>query len=152
MTEAIIVKTVGDAPRVQHHGDAGGDLTASEDMWIEPGEYEFIGTNTSVALPIGYVGYVMSRSGLARKHGVHVLNAPGVIDSGYRGEIGVILKNDGPEGFAVHEGDRIAQFIVQQHVEVAYVAADSLDESARGTGGFGSTGINSKAAERLAAQ
>ncbi len=152
MTESITIKTVGTLPVVAHHGDAGADLHAAEDMYIEAGEFEFIDTDTRIALPYGYYGAVVSRSGLARKYGVCVLNSPGVIDSGYRGSIGVTLKNDGPDGFVIKAGDRIAQLMIHRYVEVAYVAADSLAPTARGEGGFGSTGIDSTAAERLAVQ
>lgn len=150
MTESIIAKTVGDAPTVQHHGDAGADLTASEDMYIEAGEWEKIGTNTSLAIPYGYWGEIRSRSGLAFNHDVEAFS--GTIDSGYRGEIMVKLRNLSDKGFIVKTGDRIAQLVMHPVIEVAYVAADTLPDSGRGLNGFGSTGMNSEAAERLAAQ
>lgn len=128
------------APTYATEGDAGMDLRALEGGTLAPGEHRVFKTGIAVELPENTVGLVCSRSGLAAKHGVFVLNAPGVIDSGYRGDVGVILKNAGSTDFEVNAGDRIAQFVVQEFIRVTPVEAEELGESDRGTGGFGSTG------------
>lgn len=128
-------------PSYAHPSDAGADLHAREGVVLEPGQRALIGTGVSLAIPHGYVGLVHPRSGLAAKHGITVVNAPGTVDAGYRGEIMVTLLNtDSSKPFEVTRGDRIAQLVIQK-VEIAeFVAVRSLEESARGTGGFGSTG------------
>ncbi|HKQ05828.1 MAG TPA: dUTP diphosphatase [Blastocatellia bacterium] len=129
------------APRYQHAGDAGLDLPSRIDYLLEPGERARIPTGVAVAIPRGYAGFVMVRSGLAARHGISCVNAPGLIDAGYRGEIIVILLNtDRREPFAIHRGDRIAQLVLQKVVEATVVAVDELDATGRGDGGFGSTG------------
>lgn len=128
-------------PGYAHPGDAGADLMAAVDQVLEPGERALVPTGVALALPQGYVGLVHPRSGLAARHGITIVNAPGTIDAGYRGEIKVLLLNtDRREAFSVRRGDRIAQLVVQRCEQVRFVEVDTLDESARGTGGYGSTG------------
>jgi dUTP diphosphatase len=129
------------APRYQHDGDAGLDLPSRVDYCLEPGERARIPTGVAVAIPRGYAGFVMVRSGLAARHGIACVNSPGLIDAGYRGEIVVILLNtDRREPFVIHRGDRIAQLVLQKVIEATVVTVDELEETARGDGGFGSTG------------
>jgi len=129
-------------PKYQHFGeDAGLDLHAAEELTIKSGEYKLIKTGLKIAVPKGYAAFVYPRSGLALKKGVTVLNADGVIDSGYRGEVGVILINHGAEDFNVNFNDRIAQLIIQQVNTIEWNEVESLSESQRGEGGFGHTGI-----------
>lgn len=121
---------------------AGMDLTAALEEAIElaPGDRLLIPTGLSIALPKGYEAQVRPRSGLALKHGITVLNTPGTIDADYRGEIGVILINMGKEDFTIERGMRIAQLVIAKHETVQWEVAESLEESERGAGGFGSTG------------
>ncbi len=129
-------------PEYQHRGeDAGLDLFAAENAVLKPGERGLIGTGIRVAIPPGHAGFVYPRSGLALDRGITVLNADGVIDPGYRGEVGVILINHGSEDFVIEPGDRIAQLIVQRVVEVEWEEKDELGDSRRGSGGFGHTGL-----------
>ena len=129
-------------PKYQHgEEDAGMDLFSAEDESLLPGEYKLISTGLSVAIPPGYAGFVYPRSGLALNHGVTVLNADGVIDPGYRGEIGVILINHGNGSFQIQRGDRIAQLIVQQVARVRWQEVENLKTTKRGSGGFGHTGL-----------
>lgn len=128
-------------PAYAHPGDAGADLRCTEDFRLGPGQRRLVGTGIAVALPDGYAGFVHPRSGLAARHGVTVVNAPGTVDAGYRGEIKVCLLNTDPEqavGFT--RGDRIAQLVVQPVSTATFVAVDELPGSARGGGGHGSTG------------
>ncbi|MBN2414736.1 dUTP diphosphatase [bacterium] len=129
-------------PAYQSDGAAGLDLTAAVtgDTVIEPGATMLIPTGLKIAIPSGYEGQVRPRSGLALRHGLGVLNAPGTIDSDYRGEVGVIVFNVGAEPFTVRRGDRIAQLVVTRYERVTLRLTDTLDESGRGEGGFGSTG------------
>lgn len=124
-----------------HGGDAGADLSASEEHTIGPGETVLVGTGLSMAIPQGYAGFVLPRSGLAIKHGVTVANAPGLIDSGYRGELRVGLINHSDSAFVVGVGDRIAQLVVMSVETPEFVEVEALDDTDRGAGGFGSTGI-----------
>ena len=129
-------------PHYAQPGDAGADLRAAEAVVIPSRQRALIATGVAIALPFGFVGLVHPRSGLAIKKGVTVLNAPGTIDAGYRGEIKVALINTSDEDFVIEIGDRIAQLLVQR-VEVAnFVRVDRLPDSNRGEGGFGSTGTN----------
>lgn len=131
-------------PRYQHEGDAGLDLPSRIDFVIEPGERATIPTGVAVAIPRGYAGFVLIRSGLAARHGIECVNSPGLIDAGYRGEIAVIMLNtDKRDAFRIHRGDRIAQLVIQKVEEVKLVRADELDQTTRGEGGFGSTGRSS---------
>ena len=128
-------------PSYARPGDAGMDLKSAEDAVVEPGARLLVHTGLAMALPEGYEAQVRPRSGLALKHGITVLNTPGTIDEGYRGEVGVILINAGPADFTVARGDRIAQMVVQKLADVELVAAEQLSDTSRGTGGFGSTGV-----------
>ena len=128
------------APSFANPGDAGMDLRAKESTRIWPGGRALIQTGVRISIPHGTVGLVCSRSGLALKHGVFVLNAPGVIDSGYTGEIGVILYNSGDDPFDVTRGDRIAQFLVMPVLHPVLEFVTTLDATERGEGGFGSSG------------
>ena len=129
------------APLRAHEGDAGCDLFASEAARLEPGERASVGTGIAVEIPAGCAGLVLPRSGLAAKHGISVVNAPGLIDAGYRGELRVLLLNtDRSETFEIAIGDRIAQLVIVEVGDADPVEADSLAESVRGEGGFGSTG------------
>jgi dUTP pyrophosphatase len=125
-------------------GAAGADLAAAEDATIAPGGVHAVATGIAIAIPEGYEGQVRPRSGLALKHGVTVLNAPGTIDADYRGEVKVILINHGPEPFKVARGDRIAQLVVAAVAPARFERVDVLPDSARGEGGFGSTGLAGK--------
>jgi dUTP pyrophosphatase len=129
-------------PTYAHPGDAGLDLSycGDEPLWLAPGCRKLVPTGVAVQLHQGLVGLVHPRSGLAHRHGVTVANAPGTIDSPYRGEVKVNLINLGQSGVWIRPGDRIAQLVVQEFVEVEPVAVDELDETARGENGHGSTG------------
>ena len=128
-------------PAYAHPGDAGLDLYSAVTASIDPGERKLIGTGISIELPTNTEGNVRPRSGLALKHGVTVLNSPGTIDRGYRGEVGVILINHGPARFEVKPGMKIAQLIVAPCLHVDVEQTSDLAESSRGQGGFGSTGM-----------
>lgn len=128
-------------PSYAHPGDAGADLHITEDLTLAPGERALVGTGVAIALPEGYVAFVHPRSGLAAKHGLTIVNAPGTVDAGYRGEVKVILLNsDAREPVALRRGDRIAQLVVQRVERVAFREVDELPASDRGQGGHGSTG------------
>ena len=127
-------------PGYAHPGDAGFDLRATESLSIEPGVRALVPTGLRFAIPEGYVGLVWDRSGLAVKHGMHCF--AGVIDSGYRGEVKVVLANLGQATFSVEKGMRIAQMLVQPVVSASLVRVQSLEETTRGEGGFGSTGVH----------
>src|SRR3954463_9299213 len=128
-------------PSYAHVGDAGADLHAAVEVTLQPGERALVPTGIAMALPEGYVGLVHPRSGLAARHGISIVNAPGTIDAGYRGEVSVCLVNtDRSEPFTVHRGDRIAQLMVQRVETAAFVESAELESSARGEGGYGSTG------------
>lgn len=128
-------------PAYARPGDAGMDVSSAEDVDIAPGGRALVHTGLVADLPEGYEIQVRPRSGLALKRGVTVLNTPGTIDAGYRGEIGVILANFGDEAFAVRTGDRIAQFVVSPVLRVEVAETEVVEETARGGGGFGSTGV-----------
>ncbi len=130
-------------PRYATEGDAGADLVASEDVELAPGGGRgLVPTGTHIAIPEGYAGFVQPRSGLALRHGVTCLNTPGLIDSGYRGELKVLLVNTDPaEPFTVRRGDRIAQLVLQRVEQANFVEVEELPSSSRGAGGFGSTGV-----------
>lgn len=123
-------------------GDAGVDLTAAESAKLEPGERRLISTGVAVAIPAGFAGFVQPRSGMAVKKGLGVLNSPGLIDSGYRGELKVIVINLSQDAVALERGDRIAQLVVVPVPAVSYEEVDQLPASERGEGGFGSTGLS----------
>jgi dUTP pyrophosphatase len=128
-------------PSYAHPGDAGADLMTTVDVTLAPGERASVPTGVAIALPMGYAAFVHPRSGLAARHGVTTLNAPGTIDSGYRGEIHVILVNtDRTTPVTLQRGDRVAQLVVQRVEQAAFTVASALPDSARGAGGHGSTG------------
>ncbi len=131
----------GIPPRYALPGDAGADLSVAEDVELDPFQRALVGTGVAVAIPEGYAGFVHPRSGLAARHGLGVVNAPGTIDAGYRGEIMVILVNHDPtHPIALRRGDRIAQLVVQRVEAVTFVPVAELPETARAAGGLGSTG------------
>jgi dUTP pyrophosphatase len=128
-------------PGYAHPGDAGADLHATTEVTLRPGERALVPTGVALAVPEGYVGLVHPRSGLAARHGISMVNAPGTIDAGYRGEVLVNLVNLDPhEAFTLRRGDRIAQLVVQQVALCEFVEVDSLDETSRGDTGHGASG------------
>ena len=128
-------------PERSHADDAGYDLRAAEAKVLEPGERASVGTGIALEIPDGHAGLVLPRSGLAARHGISLVNAPGLIDAGYRGEVRVLLLNtDRSESFSIEPGDRIAQLLVVRHEAPELEEAQELAESRRGEGGFGSTG------------
>jgi dUTP pyrophosphatase len=127
-------------PAYARDGDAGLDLTARADVTLGPGEWGVVPTGIAIELPPGWAGLVLPRSGLAAKHGITCLNTPGLIDSGYRDELKVVLINHGTSAYTVARGDRIAQLVVQPVPRVVWSPVDALGPSARGTGGFGHSG------------
>lgn len=131
----------GAVPHYALPGDAGADLTLTEDVELAPLQRAVVGTGVAVAIPEGFAGFVHPRSGLAARHGLGVVNAPGTIDAGYRGEIKVILVNHDPiHALTLRRGDRIAQLVVQPVVRARFVPVEDLPASERGAGGHGSTG------------
>jgi dUTP pyrophosphatase len=134
----IVAQTI---PAYAHPGDAGADLTASEAAELPPGGRATIGTGVAIALPDGFVAFVVPRSGLAARHGITVVNSPGTVDAGYRGEIRVTLLNtDSSVPYSVAVGDRIAQLVIMPVSRARFVAVEHLPGSHRGEAGFGSTG------------
>ncbi len=127
-------------PRHAHEGDAGADLYAREPVTLSPGERRLVPTGVAVAIPAGHVGLVTPRSGLAVRSGIGIVNAPGIVDSGYRGELAVLLVNHGDQPVAIERGDRIAQLVVVAVASIEFEEVDELDDTTRGAGGFGSTG------------
>ncbi|WP_426515071.1 dUTP diphosphatase [Diaminobutyricibacter sp. McL0618] len=146
MTDTVDVPIVaGLVPAYAHPGDAGADLCAAEAVTLEPGERATVPTGVSIALPDGFAGFVVPRSGLAARHGITIVNSPGTVDAGYRGEIRVtILNTDRSMPYDIAVGDRIAQLIVMPVTRARFVPVDSLPESRRGTSGFGSTGYSTE--------
>jgi len=145
--EVLMSTTEADVPvpAYAHPGDAGADLTTREAVVLAPGQRATVRTGVRIALPAGYVALVHPRSGLAARHGVTIVNSPGTVDAGYRGEISVTLLNtdaDAPVEFAV--GDRIAQLVIQRVEQAVFIPVTDLPGSHRGEGGFGSTGRSSK--------
>ena len=128
-------------PAYAREGDAGLDLRAAHEATLEPGGRGLVGTGLAVAIPPGYAGLVIPRSGLALSQGVTVLNAPGLVDAGYRGEVKVLLVNHGEKPVTVRRGDRIAQLVVQSVERTEPIEVGELPASERGAGGFGSTGV-----------
>jgi len=127
-------------PAYARAGDAGLDLCAAQPLTLEPGERGVVSTGLRLAIPEGHAGLILPRSGLALKHGITVLNAPGLIDAGYRGEIQVLLINHGAEPVTLERGERIAQLVVQPVAQARLVESERLPDSSRGEGRFGSTG------------
>ncbi|MFD2673800.1 dUTP diphosphatase [Gulosibacter bifidus] len=140
-TPTFSVPTTGTMPHRANPLDAGADLCSAETLTLQPGERALVGTGTAIALPAGTVGIVAPRSGLAAKHGITIVNAPGIIDAGYRGELKVSLLNtDATEVYTINAGDRIAQLLVLPIPTVEFVPVAALPEGERGTAGFGSSG------------
>ena len=130
-------------PCYAHQGDAGCDLYSTAEQTILPHERALIPTGIAISLPEGHAAFIQPRSGLAAKHGISIVNTPGLIDSHYRGEIKVCLINNDPRAsFTVRRGDKIAQMVIQKVEQAKFVEVDELDETARGEGGFGSSGLN----------
>lgn len=148
MTETVDVPIIAPVvPAYAHSGDAGADLVATEAFRLEPGERALVPTGVRIALPEGYAAFVVPRSGLAAKHGITVVNSPGTVDAGYRGEIKVSLLNtDSKAAYDVAVGDRIAQLIVMPVIRARFLPVEQLDDSDRGAGGFGSTGYQTQSA------
>ena len=138
--EVLMIAQPGFEPGYAKPGDAGCDLRATHEAVIGAGERILVRTGVKLAMPDGYVGLVHPRSGLAAKHGITVLNAPGTVDAGYRGEIMVTLLNTSAEEFKVEIGDRIAQLLFQKVERARFIAVSELPESSRGETGFGSSG------------
>ena len=128
-------------PAYAHEGDAGVDLYANENKSIAPGEVALVATGIKIALPLGFEAQVRPKSGIALKNGVTVLNTPGTIDAGYRGEVGVIIINHGKESFAVEKGKKIAQMVFNKIENAELKEVEELDETTRNESGFGSTGL-----------
>ncbi|MCF7929104.1 MAG: dUTP diphosphatase [Spirochaetales bacterium] len=145
MEKRITIYYTGSAdqvPRYATSGSAGADLTAAieEPVILSPGAYQLVPTGIKIEVPDGFEAQVRPRSGLAARHGVTVLNSPGTIDSDYRGEVGVILINHGPVEYTVQPGDRIAQLLFSPVIRGEFKYIESITDTTRGTGGFGSTG------------
>ncbi len=146
MRVSTVVTVEGHLPHYARPGDAGADLRCATDVTLDPGQRALVGTGVSVALPPGTVGLVTPRSGLAARLGLGIVNAPGVIDSGYRGEIRVCLINhDISRRIDLAAGDRVAQLVVVPYITAHFEAVDALDETERGYGGYGSTGVGNAA-------
>ena len=130
-------------PSYESEGSSGMDIRANvkEPVLLNPGEIKLIPTGFAVSVPLGYEAQIRPRSGLALKHGIGLVNSPGTIDSDYRGEVGIIMTNWGSESFSIRRGDRIAQMIISRVYKADFVVTDNLDETSRGQGGFGHTGI-----------
>ena len=130
-------------PAYAYEGDAGMDMRATESVTLQPFERAMVPTGVAIALPEGYAGFVLPRSGLASKHGISIVNAPGLIDSNYRGELKVVMVNTDPhDAFTIEAGDRVAQLVVMPVPAVTFVESDTLSETVRGEGGFGSSGVH----------
>ena len=142
VSESVEVLIVTEAvPVYSHPGDAGADLVAAESVELAPGQRATVGTGVSIALPDGFAAFVVPRSGLAAKHGITIVNSPGTVDAGYRGEIRVTLLNtDDSVPYSVAVGDRIAQLVIMPVTRARFVPVETLPGSHRGDGGFGSTG------------
>jgi dUTP diphosphatase len=143
-TADVLIRRLDDdlpVPAYEHEDDAGADLRTTVDVTLQPGQRATVPTGVAVALPSGYAGFVHPRSGLAARHGVTVVNAPGTVDAGYRGEIAVTLLNtDRTDPVTLRRGDRVAQLVVQRVERARFVVVDELPPSGRGAGGHGSTG------------
>lgn len=142
--EILVTKLDEDAviPTYAKPGDAGADLYSISELVLAPGQRALVKTGLAIAIPTGYVGLVHPRSGLGLKNGISVVNTPGTIDAGYRGEIGVVLINhDLTESFQINKGDRVAQLVIQKVENAQFKVVNQLPDSARSTGGYGSTGV-----------
>ena len=136
-----LINSGAQAPLFAHDGDACADIYANENKIIPPKEIDIISTGFSMEIPVGFEAQIRPRSGLAIKKGIGVLNSPGTIDSGYRGEVKIILINLGQDPFEVNVGDRIAQIGIRELPSVSFIIKDELSDTQRGEGGFGSTGV-----------
>jgi dUTP pyrophosphatase len=145
--DIVVLRPEAQVPQYAHPGDGGCDLVACEEVELAPaGGRAAVGCGIAIAIPEGYAGFVLPRSGLAIRAGVTCLNAPGLVDAGYRGELRVVLVNSDPrEPFVVHVGDRIAQLVIQRVEHAAFEETETLPATARGVGGFGSTGVGAGA-------
>lgn len=144
-TEVEVLISAQQLPVYAHPGDAGADLHAAESLVLAPGQRATVGTGVAIALPDGYVAFVVPRSGLAMRHGLTIVNSPGTVDAGYRGELRVTLLNtDAEHPFEIAVGDRIAQLIVMPVSRAVFVPVQTLPGSHRGESGFGSTGIRAE--------
>jgi len=142
INQCEVLITGDQIPEYAHPGDAGADLHSAETLVLHPGERALIGTGVSIALPDGYAAFIVPRSGLAAKHGITIVNSPGTVDAGYRGEIKVTLLNtDNTHPFNIVEGDRIAQMIIMPITRASFIPVSTLPGSDRGASGFGSTGV-----------
>lgn len=142
MNVDVVLSADGQLPTYARPGDAGADLRCTSDVSLEPGQRSLVGTGVSVALPTGTVGLITPRSGLASRLGLSIVNSPGIIDAGYRGEIRVCLVNlDLEQRITLAAGDRIAQLVVMPFVTAQFTSVTVLDETERGSGGYGSTGV-----------
>lgn len=140
--EFKLLHELAQAPKYAHEGDAGADLVCVEDVTLAPGERLLVPTGVAISLPAGYVGLVHPRSGLANKYGIGIVNTPGTIDSGYRGELKICLINlDSTETVNLPAGSRIAQLVIQEVTTAQFIQVDDLDDTERSDKGFGSTGI-----------
>lgn len=142
MNESVDIPLVSEyTPAYAHPGDAGADLRSTVHLMLAPGARATVPTGVSIAVPDGHAAFVVPRSGLAAKHGITVVNSPGTVDAGYRGEIKVTLLNtDSSQPYSIVAGDRIAQLIIMPVVRANFIPVATLDDSERGQGGFGSTG------------
>ena len=136
----LLLAEPGFEPTYAHAGDAGADLRSTESLVLAAGERKTVGTGVKIALPDGYAGFVHPRSGLAAKFGITIVNAPGTVDAGYRGELRVTLLNTGSDPFEISRGDRIAQLVIQRVEKAQFIQVTELPDSFRGEAGFGSTG------------
>jgi len=140
-----VLISAGEVPEYAHPGDAGADLVAAETVTLAPGARSTVGTGVSIALPDGFAAFVVPRSGLAARHGITIVNSPGTVDAGYRGEIRVTLLNtDSSEPYTIAVGDRIAQLVIMPVVRATFIPVETLPGSHRGASGFGSTGYTSE--------
>ena len=139
----MVVDALEYLPGYARSGDAGADLRITESVTLQPGERRLVGTGVRIALPAGTFGMVTPRSGQAAKRGLGIVNSPGIIDSGYRGELMVTLLNtDKTKSFHVQRGDRIAQLVIQKYEHATFTVVDELEQTERGSSGFGSSGIH----------
>lgn len=148
MSESVeVLITASTVPHYAHPGDAGADLHSAQSLILQPGQRALVTTGVSIALPDGYAAFVVPRSGIAAKHGITIVNSPGTIDAGYRGEIMVTLLNtDASAAYSIAVGDRIAQLIVMPVTRARFIPVETLPGSQRGEGGFGSTGFGAERA------
>lgn len=146
MAESVEVLITADTvPSYSHPGDAGADLSSAEALTLAPGQRATVATGVSIALPDGFVAFVVPRSGLAAKHGITIVNSPGTVDAGYRGELKVTLLNtDSSNSFDIAVGDRIAQIIIMPVTQARFIPVEKLPVSERGESGFGSTGLSAR--------